>query len=97
MRTQGPNECGMRTQGQPVRAQGSPSTSTGAGLKNAGIRLTKADQKELMAVLDSDGDGTIDYNEFVQMASQDEDQQRKVREVQRKCVRRVPPFAGRGR
>lgn len=68
-----------------------------AGLKNAGIRLTKADQKELMAVLDSDGDGTIDYNEFVQMASQDEDQQRKVREVQRKCVRRVPPFAGRGR
>ena len=50
-----------------------------AGLKNTGIKLSKKDERELMQVLDSDGDGEIDYTEFVQMATQDDDQQRKVR------------------
>jgi Ca2+-binding EF-hand superfamily protein len=49
-----------------------------AGLKNAGIKLSRQDEKELLKVLDSDGDGSIDYAEFVQMATRDDDQQRKV-------------------
>ena len=49
-----------------------------ATMESAGVKLSKQDEKELMHVLDSDGDGTIDYHEFVNFATQDDEQQRKV-------------------
>jgi calmodulin len=35
------------------------------GLRQAGVQLTRTDEQQLMAVLDHDGNGEIDYDEFV--------------------------------
>jgi Ca2+-binding EF-hand superfamily protein len=57
-----------------------------SGLRSVGIKLTKKDERDLMSVLDEDGDGEINYAEFVEMATLDEEdleQRRKAREVKR--------------
>jgi Ca2+-binding EF-hand superfamily protein len=47
-------------------------------MKSTGVALSKQDERELMQVLDSDGDGTVDYHEFVKFVTQDDEQQLKV-------------------
>lgn len=47
-------------------------------MQTTGVMLSKQDEKELMRVLDSDGDGTVDYHEFVKFVTQDDEQQLKV-------------------
>jgi Ca2+-binding EF-hand superfamily protein len=47
-------------------------------MKSTGVALSKQDERELMQVLDSDGDGTVDYHEFVKFVTQDEEERLKV-------------------
>lgn len=54
-------------------------------MKNCGLKLSNQDKKELMLVLDSDGDGTVDYHEFVKFLTQDDDAEQQLK-VCRFCV-----------
>ena len=47
-------------------------------MKSTGVALSKQDERDLMQVLDSDGDGTVDYQEFVKFVTQDDEERLKV-------------------
>ena len=52
------------------------------GLREFGIKMSKKESKELLAVLDGDGDGTVDWHEFAGVIEQAQEDARKRLEEQ---------------
>ena len=51
------------------------------GLREFGIKMSKQESKELLDILDSDGDGTIDWHEFAEVIKEAQEQaQRQLQE-----------------